>query len=130
MPEPMTVAAFYADDRRRRSREVSFGLEWTVTSDPHAIYGVHWIEETQEIYVLRGPEPPLDASAPFIPSSSPLIIFESDAYEVIVLGQAENEAVLRRALDGWEAHMTGPNSLQWVRERLYDAAGRTTINLP
>ena len=130
MTVPMSLSEFYADERRHRSREVSFGLGWTLDSDPYVIYSVHWIESTKEIYVLRGPQSPVEAYAPYFPNSSPPSFFANDAYEIIVLGRAEDEAVLRRALDGWEAQMTRPNSLRWVRERLYAAAGQTTINLP
>jgi hypothetical protein len=79
---------------------------------------------------LRGPQSPVQDCTPFPPSSSPGVFIANDAYEVIVLGRAVDEAVLRRALDGWEAQMARPNSLQWVRERLYDAAGGTAINGP
>lgn len=128
MAEPMTLAEFYADDRRRTSREASFGTAWSLDADPYVIYSVRWVEQTKEIYALRGPQAPVDASGPYFGSTAPVVLFVDEAYEVIVLGRAEDEAVLRRALEGWEAQMGRPNSLQWVRERLYDAAGRTAIN--
>lgn len=130
MNERMTLSEFYADERRRTSAEVAFGHGWTIDSDPSVLYSLHWIERTGEIYVLRGPQSPAEVFTPFPPSSSAGVFIANDAYEVIVLGRAEDEAVLRRALDGWEAQMGGPNSLQWVRERLYDAAGGTAINGP
>ena len=130
MTEPMTVSQFYADERRRASPEVTLGLEWRHDSDPEVIYGLHWIEQTKEIYVLRGPQAPPEAYAPHFPNSSPAVFIANDAYEVIMLGCAEDEVVLRRALAGWEAEMARPNSLQWVRERLHAAAGQTTINGP
>ena len=128
MTEPMTVSEFYSDERRRASREVVFGREWTIDSDPSVVYSVHWIEETQEIYVLRGPQAPAEVFTPFPPNSSAPLFITDDAFEVIVLGCAAEEAALRRALDGWEQQMAQPNSLQWVRARLYDAAGGTAIN--
>ena len=130
MPEPMTVSEFYADERRRASREVVFGREWTIDSDPRVIYSLYWIEDTKEIYVLRGPQAPPEIFTPYPPNSSAAPFIAGDAYEVIVLGRAADEAVLRRTLDGWEEQMGQPNGLQWVRERLYDAAGGTTINSP
>ena len=130
MTEPMTVSEFYADQRRRASREVMFGREWTIDTDPHVIYSLHWIEETEEIYVLRGPQAPPEVFTPYPPNSSAPLFIAGDAYEVIVLGCAADEAVIRRTLDGWQEQMAQPNSLQWVRERLYDAAGGTTINSP
>lgn len=128
MTEPMTVSEFYADERRRASPEVVLGREWTIDSDPRVVYSLHWIEETEEIYVLRGPQAPPEVFTPYPPNSSASVFIADDAYEVIVLGCASDEAVIRRALDGWEERMAQPNSLQWVRERLYDAAGGTTIN--
>jgi hypothetical protein len=130
MTEPMTLSEFYADERRRASREVLLGREWTIDSDPHVTYSLHWVEETEEIYVLRGPQAPAEIFTPFPPNSAASMFVANDAFEVIVLGRAEDEAVLRRALDGWEGQMVRPNSLQWVRERLYDAAGGTAINGP
>ena len=56
----MNVDEFYAEDERRRaSDEVSFGGEWRVASDPYVLYGIHWIEDTGEVYALRGPQPPV-----------------------------------------------------------------------
>lgn len=124
----MTVAEFYADERRRASREVVFGREWTIDSDPSVLYSLHWIEDTEEIYVLRGPQAPAEIFTPYPPNSSAPPFISGKAYEVIVLGCAYDQGVLRLALDGWEEQMAQPNSLQWVRERLFDAAGGTTIN--
>ncbi|HEV2760543.1 MAG TPA: hypothetical protein VGV86_13340 [Acidimicrobiales bacterium] len=117
----MNVKEFYdEDDRRRRSREVAFGLGWTIDSDPFVLYGLHWIEETREIYVVRGPQIPQspdawDTDVPFWP------VME-DAYEAILLGWADSEEILHAVLDGWQHRMTEANGLQWVRIRLYQAA--------
>jgi len=62
VPVPTTVKQFYADRGRSESAETTFGLEWTLDADPHVIYGLHWVEVTKEVYVLRGPQPPVDPS--------------------------------------------------------------------
>lgn len=109
----MTLAEFYADERRRTSTEVSFGLEWTLDTDPHATYGVHWIERTREIYTLRGPQPPVEAGVNLV-DTSPLRQVAREAFAVDVLGELDDVSVL----DGWEDHMARRNSLEWVRGRL------------
>lgn len=48
---------------------------------------------------------------------------------MIALGFADDEETLARALAGWEAQMGRSDGLRCVRERLYEAAGGTTINL-
>lgn len=125
----MNVKQFYDEDERRRiSREVAFGLGWTIDSDPFVLYGLHWVEDTREIYVVRGPRIPLspeawDPDVPFWP------VME-DAYEAIILGWADSEEVLRAVLNGWEQRMVEANSLQWVRTRLYEAAAEQTSDDP
>src|SRR4051812_28266238 len=109
--ERMTIKQFYDDDRRRQSDELTFGLDWTSATDSYAAYGLHWIRDTTEIYVLRGPR---DTREP--------IFISEHAFEIILLGTAETEDVLAAAIDGWEAEMPKPDSLRWVRERLQQAA--------
>jgi len=84
VPMPVNVRQFYLDERRRTSDEATFGLEWTLDADPDARYGLHWIERTKEIYVLRGPTSPL-----FLRNGSPgggaiPPSFADDEYEVVV----------------------------------------------
>ena len=59
-----------ADERRRASREVVFGYEWTIDSDPYVLYSLHWVEDTEETYVLRGPQAPPEVFTPYPPNSS------------------------------------------------------------
>ena len=122
--ERMTLEQFYADDRRRRSPEVTFGLDWTSASDPYAAYGLHWISATKEIYVLRAPRVPINSVPPYFGDTAPPIFVSPDSYEVMVLGTAEAEDALAAAIAGWEPEMAKPDSLRWVRERLCEAAGR------
>jgi hypothetical protein len=120
----MTVKQFYADRDRSESAEIAFGLEWTLDADPHVIYGLHWIESTKEVYVLRGPQAPIDPSPPYFGNTAGGVFVDQDAYEVIVLGTADSGQTLAEVLHGWEHQMSRPNSLQWVRQRLYEAAGQ------
>lgn len=115
----MTVRDFYRDDCRRASAESTFGVEWTLDSDPTSLYGVHWIKDTKELYLLRGPILP-----PFLPDNAgsrwsgipPR--FAYDQYEVVLVGQARRASVVARALKGWKDRMEEPNSLHWVLTRL------------
>jgi len=115
----MTVPDFYRDDHRRASEESTFGVEWTMGSDPTGVYGVHWLKDTKELYLLRGPILP-----PFLPDnvgsrwSGIPPRYANDQYEVIVLGKARRASVVERALNGWRDRMGEPNSLHWVLARL------------
>ncbi len=122
----MNVSEFYAEDfRRRESVEVAFGLEWRVNEDPTVHYGLHWIEETREIYVLREPQPPLPMGFdPRIEFTFALPL-KKDEYQVELGGWAEDRQAIEKALDGWRTHMGDPNGLQWVRDRLEEAAAAT-----
>lgn len=114
----MTVRDFYRNDRRRASEESTFGVQWTLNADATGLYGVHWLKETKELYLLRGPMTP-----PFLPDSAGrwnmnAPRFADDQYQVILLGTAKRASVVERALKGWRDRMGEPNSLQWVLDRL------------
>jgi len=122
----VNVSEFYAEDvRRRESVEVAFGLEWRVDTDPTVLYSVHWIVDTREIYILREPQPPRPMGFDPRLGRSFLLPLKKDALRVEVLGWAENRQAIEVALDGWQGQMDGPNSLQWVRDRLEEAAQAT-----
>ena len=69
---------------------------------------------------MRGPQMPIPIDA--LDWDVPWLPVKRGAYEAIVLGLAETEETLRAALSGWEQVMPEPNSLQWVRDRLWAAA--------
>lgn len=99
---------------------MTLGLGWTIDSDPRVLYGLHWIEATREVYVVRGPQMPV---SPFpVDPDLPWLVVARDAYEAIVLGIVDSEELLRSVLCGWELVMPEANSLQWVRTRLWQAA--------
>lgn len=122
----MNVKEFYDEDvRRRLSTETAYGRRWRLASDEAALFGLHWIQDTREIYIFRGPQPPLPTGFDARMGVSFTLPLDNDEYGVEVLGWAESEEALEQALDGWEAQMNEPNSLQWVRARLKDAEART-----
>lgn len=122
--EATNIQEFYAeDDRRRSSEEVTFGLDWTLQGDETVRYGLHWVEGTGEIYVLRRPELPVDVSPSHGSYGFPLRAAD-DAYEVFVLGTADSRETLTDAIEGWESAMPRRNSVQWIRQRLYDATSK------
>ena len=49
----MDLEEFYAaDERRRKSAELEFGRDWY---DDNGRWGVSWVEDTGEVYVMREP---------------------------------------------------------------------------
>ena len=124
----MTVHDFYGDDRRRGSEEVTFGVQWTLNTDPTGVYGVHWLKATKEIYLLRGAMTP-----PFLPETfsgnwnnlHPR--FADDQYEVILLGKARRASVVESALKGWRDRMSEPDGLRWVLGRLDVSVDALTV---
>jgi hypothetical protein len=120
MSERMTVREFYGDERRRASEESTFGVAWALRTDPGALYGLHWLKATKEIYLLRGP-----VSPPFLPGvfegaggGRVVPAFADDQYRVIVLGRVRRASEVERALKGWRGVIGTSNSLQWVMKRL------------
>lgn len=123
----VNVGEFYDDVRRRFSSETAYGLRWRSSADPGVLFGLHWVEDTREIYVLREPQSQwvVNHFGDAFPTS---LGIRDDAYWVEILGWAESEEILNEALDGWQAQMDQPDSLQWVRARLKDAETRTEIS--
>jgi hypothetical protein len=121
----VNVKEFYdGDSRRRGSAEVAYGLKWQSAADRSVLFGLHWVEDTREIYALR--EPQSQWIVNHYGDAFPVSLgIKDDAYWVEILGWAETEAILDEALEGWEAQMDQPDSLQWVRSRLKDAEART-----
>lgn len=118
----VNVWEFYGEDERRReSPEVHYGLDWRSAAEPWAVFGLHWIEDTHEIFVLRAPDPRIlrSLASPF--GGVPLRL-GGGYLRVEVLGWADDKQVLDRALAGWQSRMSGFDSLQWVRDRLDQAA--------
>lgn len=54
----MRLEEFYdADERRRLSPEVAFGLAWTIGDPPSSLADLYWIQDTGELYLMHKPCP-------------------------------------------------------------------------
>ncbi len=52
----MDIAEFYdTDERRRRSEELSFGLDWRDAEDPQHLLDLYWVRDTGELYFMAKP---------------------------------------------------------------------------
>lgn len=111
----MDIEEFYdGDPRRRESEEIEFGREW---SDPQGMRTeLSWVEATGELYAMAEPagsvemDPLGDTRVDDLPT---------EALTVEILGTIPTREQADQLLAGWEAAMDkGPNSIQWVRDRL------------
>lgn len=111
----MDIEEFYdADPRRRASDEIEFGREW---SDANGMRTeLAWVVATGELYAMAEPSEPVfmdpvgDTRVPELPTA--LVTVE-------ILGVIPDRASVDQLLAGWEDRMgTGPDSLQWVRDRV------------
>jgi hypothetical protein len=95
-----SLQAFYASDpRRARSRECDVGLWWRESPDG-PLHRAAWVKDTGELYLVRlGPG-------------------EQGGGRVEVLAQVAEHERLEQALAGWQGHCGGPQSLNWLRERV------------
>ena len=117
------VDSFHSGKGRRwASATVRYGGAWRLSADPDALYAVSWMEKTNEICALRYPRLPARLALP-AESGWPTLV--DGSWTIEVLGWAENREVLDRALEGWEQHMSDPDGLTWVRQRLQAAATET-----
>ena len=111
----MDIEEFYdGDPRRRESEEIEFGREWSDASGMRT--ELSWVAATGELYAMAEPagavemDPVGDTRVDDLPT---------EALTVEILGVVPDRAVVDQLLAGWEGVMEkGPNSLQWVRDRL------------
>jgi len=111
----MDIEEFYdADPRRRESEEIEFGREW---SDANGMRTeLAWVEITGELYAMAEPAGSVEMD-PF--GDTRVDDLPADALTVEILGVVPDRAEVDQLLGGWEGAMEkGPNSLQWVRDRL------------
>jgi hypothetical protein len=112
----MDIEEFYdANPVRRFSEEVEFGRDW---NDAQGNRGeVSWIKDIGELYVMIAPVEPIvtdpvgDEFVQRLPTA---------AVRVEVLRVIPTLEGVEEALTGWEAAMSQPRSLDWVRTRLAD----------
>lgn len=121
-----SVEAFYAaDDRRRRSSELDFGVWWRAG---RTVYRLTWVEATGELIAvqltLATVQPfsmPAGAFGEFILGGLGVAVIGGEAESVTVLGVVRGREVVERLLEGW-ADMCGErDSLAWVLERVQGA---------
>ena len=114
----MDIEEFYdADPRRRESEETEFGREWSDAGGMRT--ELAWVADTGELYAMAEPagsvemDPLGDTRVDDLPT---------EALLVEVLATVASREEIDTLLAGWEGAMEkGPNSLQWVRDRI---AGR------
>jgi hypothetical protein len=92
------LEAFYiSDERRRRSREVDYGVWWTLPAQDWPYWRVSWVEATGEFYAVAQ-------------------LASGDGTTVAHAGFPSEEAA-EAALAGWEDHCH-EGGLGWVWARL------------
>jgi DNA-directed RNA polymerase subunit RPC12/RpoP len=100
-PSPRTHASMddfvTSDARRLLSPEVDFGLYWR-EREPDATHRAAWIEETEELYVVKAGPPQLGGGH----------------VEVLATGDRRR---IDEALEGWEVQCGRPGSMDWLRGR-------------
>src|SRR5882757_925501 len=94
---------YWADSRRRSSREQDIGLWWRVGIHG-PVYRAAWVRETGELYVTR------------------LGALQDGTGEVEVLGQARDRNQLEEVLEGWRDVCPQPDSMTWLRHRAAELA--------
>jgi hypothetical protein len=102
----LSLPAFYADPRRRDSRERDFGLLWRSTRGP--TYRAAWIQDTGELYLFQHAHTGAGSGAVHLVSGG----FEA----------AELDALL----DEWRDRVGRDGSLEWLLEAVTrEEPGRT-----
>jgi hypothetical protein len=111
----MDIEEFYdADSRRRESEEIEFGREW---SDANGMRTeLSWVADTGELYAMAEPSESVEMD---VFGDTRVDNLPTELVTVEILGVVADEAQVNELLAGWEDVMEkGPNSLQWVRDRL------------
>lgn|SRR5215471_6500651 len=118
-----TVEAFYdADEARRRSPELDYGVWWRAAG---VVYRVTWVEATGELVAVQ--LTPAHVEAFTVPDAAlgeldlfgfGVAVYGGEAGEVAVLGVVHGREVVERLLDGWAEVCGEEGSLAWVVERV------------
>jgi hypothetical protein len=113
----MDLEEFYAaDERRRHSAELEFGRDW---NDGNGRWGVSWVEDTGEIYLMREPSVGVWADA-F--GDMKVRQVPDEALDVEVLGVVTGRSAVESVMSGWEQKMLDADGLAWLRDRVKNAA--------
>jgi hypothetical protein len=112
----MDIEEFYdGDPRRRESAEIELGREW---SDANGMRTeLSWVADTGELYAMAEPAGSVEMD-PF--GDTRVDDLPTELVTVEILGVVADEAQVNELLAGWEDAMSGkgPNTIQWVRDRL------------
>jgi hypothetical protein len=111
----MDIEEFYdADPRRRESEEIEFGREWSDASGMRT--ELSWVADTGELYAMAEPAESVEMD-PF--GDTRVDDLPTELVTVEILATVPTRAAVDELLAGWEDAMgKGPDSLQWVRDRL------------
>jgi hypothetical protein len=127
-----TVEAFYtADERRRRSPELDYGVWWRRRG---VVYRLTWVEATGELIAvqltparamplsrladqLEQVHVPREYAEP-VAGIFGVAVFGGEPETVTVIGTVRGRDVVERLLEGWAETCGEPESLAWVLERV------------
>jgi hypothetical protein len=116
-----SVEAFYAaDERRRRSPELDFGVWWRHRG---VVYRLSWVEATGELIVVQLSPPRVEPFAFPINGEGVVgglgtIVVGGDPETVTIIGRVNGREVVERLLDGWADWCGEQESLAWVLDRV------------
>jgi hypothetical protein len=111
----MDIEQFYsADERRRQSAEVELGTNWFDANGSR--YELSWVEDTGELYAMLELVPEADSWTPFGDIEVEAVSVDSVLVQVICTIPTLEE--VERILSGWSEHMSDPNGVAWVADRL------------
>lgn len=103
--------AFYAaDERRRLSPEVDFGVWWR--GPAASVFRLTWVEETGEVIAVSL------APATFAFNDGSVLVRAGEPGAVFRLAVLESREAVEQALAGWAYVCGEPDSLGWARGRL------------
>jgi hypothetical protein len=110
----MDIEEFYdANPVRRLSEEFEFGRDWSDAQGNRC--EISWIQDTGELYVMIAPIEPIVSDPVGDEFVQPL---PTDAVRVEVLHVIPTLERVEDLLTGWDAAMSQPRSLDWVRKHL------------
>ena len=105
-----SIETFYAlDERRRRSRELDYGVWWRWQG---STFRVTLVEATGELIAVQLSAPTV-RSLPF-----GLALVGGEPLRVLVLAIVDGEELAEQLLDGWAEICGRPDSLGWIAERV------------
>ena len=114
-----TLEEFYADPRRKQSREIQFGAGWQSSRFEGLEFQLFWVAATSELCVLRTPllnirsDSFLSRFIAGLPPHTRTQPLEEEEAMVDVIGEVQ-EGDLAALLNGWEEHRDRPDGFDWV----------------